>query len=240
MNMFTFYFGHGYFEFCCGCLTMTSALLWWWTDRWNISAGAARPNPQGSFKYGQITVTDFYLIVNRPAELIDGRWHTTLNGISYLTPSTPLKLAQQFKIPGVYKVDFPNKMMNRPPKVDTSLINGTFKGFMEIIFQNNATTVQSYHMDGYAFFVVGWASSLIALFMSNLNFDTWNFERVNRNLIIWTVGWTSECGQRIVEAHTTNGMELLGVRYRCSFLLDVVLTCLVMKFPVKRFVILKV
>ncbi|XP_021907263.1 monocopper oxidase-like protein SKU5 [Carica papaya] len=122
---------------------------------WNISAGAARPNPQGSFKYGQITVTDFYLIVNRPAELIDGRWHTTLNGISYLTPSTPLKLAQQFKIPGVYKVDFPNKMMNRPPKVDTSLINGTFKGFMEIIFQNNATTVQSYHMDGYAFFVVG-------------------------------------------------------------------------------------
>ncbi|KAK8611695.1 hypothetical protein V6N13_131739 [Hibiscus sabdariffa] len=26
--------------------------------RWNVSAGAARPNPQGSFKYGDITVTD--------------------------------------------------------------------------------------------------------------------------------------------------------------------------------------
>ncbi|KAA3458523.1 monocopper oxidase-like protein SKU5 [Gossypium australe] len=123
--------------------------------QWNVSAGAARPNPQGSFKYGDITVTDVYVILNRPVELIDGKQRTTLNGISYLPPSTPLKLAQQFKIPGVYKLDFPNKPMNRLPKLDTSVINGTFKGFMEIIFQNNDTTVQSYHLDGYAFFVVG-------------------------------------------------------------------------------------
>ncbi|KAF3957028.1 hypothetical protein CMV_017914 [Castanea mollissima] len=123
--------------------------------RWNVSAGAARPNPQGSFKYGQITVTDVYVILNRPPELIDGKWRTTLNGISYLPPSTPLTLAQQFNIPGVYKLDFPNKLMNRPPKIDTSLINGTYRGFMEIILQNNDTTVQSYHLDGFAFFVVG-------------------------------------------------------------------------------------
>ncbi|KAJ8899492.1 hypothetical protein K2173_018466 [Erythroxylum novogranatense] len=123
--------------------------------RWNISAGAARPNPQGSFQYGQITVTDVYVILNKPAELIDGKWRTTLNGISYLPPSTPLKLAQQYNVSGVYKLDFPNKFMDRPPKVDVSLINGTFKGFTEIIFQNNDTAVQTYHMDGYAFFVVG-------------------------------------------------------------------------------------
>ncbi|KAJ4833225.1 Monocopper oxidase-like protein sku5 [Turnera subulata] len=123
--------------------------------RWNVSASAARPNPQGSFKYGQIDVTDVYVILNRPAELIDGKLRTTLNGISYLPPSTPLKLAQQYNVLGVYKLDFPNVVMNRPPKFDTSLINGTFKGFMEIIFQNNDTTVQTYHLDGYAFFVVG-------------------------------------------------------------------------------------
>ncbi|CAI0559712.1 unnamed protein product [Linum tenue] len=123
--------------------------------RSNVSAGAARPNPQGSFKYGEITVTDVYVITNRPAEMINGKWLTTLNGISYLQPSTPLKLAHEYSVPGVYKLDFPNKMMNRPSKMDTSLINGTFKGFTEIIFQNNDTTVQSYHMDGYAFFVVG-------------------------------------------------------------------------------------
>ncbi|KAJ4955406.1 hypothetical protein NE237_012189 [Protea cynaroides] len=123
--------------------------------RINVSAGAARPNPQGSFKYGQITVTDVYVLLNQPAELIDGKWRTTLNGISYFAPETPLKLAEQYNVPGVYKLDFPNRMMNRPAKVDTSVINGTYKGFMEIILQNNDTTVQSYHMDGYAFFVVG-------------------------------------------------------------------------------------
>ncbi|XP_028765398.1 monocopper oxidase-like protein SKU5 [Neltuma alba] len=123
--------------------------------RWNVSAGAARPNPQGSFRYGDITVTDVYVILNRPPELVNGKWRTTLNGISYLPPSTPLTLAQQYKILGVYKLDFPNKLMNRPPKVDTSLINATYKAFIEIIFQNNDTTVQTYHLDGYAFFVVG-------------------------------------------------------------------------------------
>ncbi|KAK1257881.1 Monocopper oxidase-like protein SKU5 [Acorus gramineus] len=123
--------------------------------RWNVSAGAARPNPQGSFRYGEITVTDVYVLLSRPVELINGKWRTTLNGISYIAPATPLKLAQQFNVPGVYKLDFPNRMMDRPAKIDTSIINGTYRGFMEIIFQNNDTIVQSYHMDGYAFFVVG-------------------------------------------------------------------------------------
>ncbi|KAK1428526.1 hypothetical protein QVD17_17361 [Tagetes erecta] len=123
--------------------------------RMNVTAGAARPNPQGSFKYGEITVTDVYLLQNRPPELINGKRRTTLNGISFFTPSTPLKLAQQYNILGIYKLDFPNKPMNRPPVVDTSVINGTYKGFIEIILQNNDTTVQSYHLDGYAFFVAG-------------------------------------------------------------------------------------
>ena len=123
--------------------------------RWNTSASGARPNPQGSFRYGDITVTDLYVILNRPAELINDRWRRTLNGISFVAPSTPLKLAQQFNLPGVYKLDFPNRMMNRLPKVDTSVINGSFKGFIEIVFQNNDTGIHTYHLDGYAFFVVG-------------------------------------------------------------------------------------
>lgn len=123
--------------------------------RWNVSAGAARPNPQGSFRYGQISVTDVYVILNRPPELVDGKWCNTLNGISYIAPSTPLMLALQFKVPGIFKLDFPNRMMYRPGKVDASVIKGTFKGFIEIIFQNNSTSVQSYHLDGYSFFVVG-------------------------------------------------------------------------------------
>lgn len=123
--------------------------------RWNLTASAARPNPQGSFRYGQITVTDVYVLESRPAELIDGKWHTTLNGLSYVTPSTPLKLAQVYNVPGVYKLDFPSRPMNRSSRLDTSLLNATYRGFVEIILQNSGATVQTFHLDGYAFFVVG-------------------------------------------------------------------------------------
>ncbi|KAL2935693.1 Monocopper oxidase-like protein SKU5, partial [Bienertia sinuspersici] len=123
--------------------------------RWNLTASAARPNPQGSFRYGEITVTDVYVLVSRPAELIDGKWHATLNGLSYFTPSTPLTLAQLYKLSGVYKLDFPSRPMNRHSRLDTSLINATYKSFVEIILQNTGTIVQTYHLDGHAFFVVG-------------------------------------------------------------------------------------
>jgi len=95
------------------------------------------------------------MLKNKPPELVNGKRRCTLNGISYQAPATPLKLADHFNLNGVFKLDFPERQMNRTPKLDTTIINGTYKGFMEIILQNNDTTVQSYHMDGYAFFVVG-------------------------------------------------------------------------------------
>lgn len=133
--------------------------------RWNVSAGAARPNPQGSFKYGQINVTDVYVLKNKPPVVIDGKRKTTLNGISYSAPSTPLRLADQFHVKGVYKLDFPTRPLVGSPQIGTSVINGTYRGFMEVIFQNNDTTIQSYHMDGYAFFVVGYGSILFFSFL---------------------------------------------------------------------------
>ncbi|KAG6495121.1 hypothetical protein ZIOFF_042912 [Zingiber officinale] len=123
--------------------------------RMNVSAGAARPNPQGSFRYGSINVTQVYVLRNMPPVTINGKRRTTLNGISYSNPDTPLRLADQYNKEGVYTLDFPTRPLDRPPRNGTSVINGTYKGFMEIIFQNNDTTVQTYHMDGYAFFVAG-------------------------------------------------------------------------------------
>ncbi|WOK98068.1 monocopper oxidase-like protein SKU5 [Canna indica] len=123
--------------------------------RMNVSAGAARPNPQGSFKYGSINVTEVYLLRNAPPLTINGKRRTTLNGISYSPPDTPLRLADKYDLKGVYTLDFPTKPLDTPHRLGASVINGTYKGFMEIIFQNNDTTVQTYHMDGYAFFVVG-------------------------------------------------------------------------------------
>lgn len=123
--------------------------------RWNVSASGARPNPQGSFRYGSINVTEVYVLKNKPPVTIDGKRRTTLSGISYVNPATPIRLADQYKLKGVYKLDFPTRPLTGPPRMETSIINGTYKGFIEVILQNNETKVHTYHMSGYAFFVVG-------------------------------------------------------------------------------------
>ncbi|KAI7733137.1 hypothetical protein M8C21_013290 [Ambrosia artemisiifolia] len=125
--------------------------------RMNNTASGARPNPQGSFRYGSINVTDVYVLRNVPPITIDGKLRATYNGISFMNPNTPVGLADNYKLKGSYKLDFPNTPMNRPPTMDRSLINATYKGFVEIVLENNDTVVQSFHMDGYSFFVVGMA-----------------------------------------------------------------------------------
>ncbi|KAL0312823.1 UNVERIFIED_CONTAM: Monocopper oxidase-like protein SKU5 [Sesamum radiatum] len=127
--------------------------------RWNVTASGARPNPQGSFRYGSINVTEVYVLRNKPPVTIDGKRRTTLSGISFVNPSTPIRLADQYKVKGVYKLDFPTRPLTGPPRMETSIINGTYRGFMEVILQNNDTKVQTYHMSGYAFFVVGYCQS---------------------------------------------------------------------------------
>ncbi|XP_010264215.1 PREDICTED: monocopper oxidase-like protein SKU5 [Nelumbo nucifera] len=199
--------------------------------RWNVSASGARPNPQGSFRYGSINVTDIYVLKNKPPVTIDGKRRTTLSGISYVNPSTPIRLADQYNVKGVYKLDFPNEPLTGAPRMSTSVINGTYRGFMEIILQNNHTTVQSYHMDGYAFFVVGmdfgewtensrgtynkWdgiARSTIqvypgawtAILVSLDNVGVWNLR--TENLDSWHLG--QETYVRIVNPEANNKTEL--------------------------------
>lgn len=123
--------------------------------RWNVTASGARPNPQGSFRYGSINVTEVYVLKNKPPVTISGKRRSTLSGVSFENPSTPIRLADQYKVKGVYKLDFPTRPITGPPVIKTSVINGTYRGFMEIVFQNNDTKVHTYHMSGYNFFVVG-------------------------------------------------------------------------------------
>lgn len=82
------------------------------------------------------------------------------NGVSYLTPSTPPKLADYFSLSGIYTLNTfpivpPSLASPIPISYSTSVISGGYRGFLEIIFENVANAVQSYHLDGYAFFVVG-------------------------------------------------------------------------------------
>jgi len=124
-------------------------------SRMNVSTGAARPNPQGSFHYGSINVSQVYKLRNEPPVIINGKKRTTLSGISYSPPDTPLRLADLYDKKDVYTLDFPTMPIDGPPVIRTSVINSTYKNFLEIVFQNNDTTVQTYHIDGYAFWVVG-------------------------------------------------------------------------------------
>ncbi|KAK1360994.1 monocopper oxidase-like protein SKS1 [Heracleum sosnowskyi] len=125
--------------------------------RQDVSANGARPNPQGSFHYGSIKVTDVYILKSRPLVMINGKLRATLNEISFINPGVPIRLADKFHVKEAYNLDFPSRPQSRSPQMHTSLLNATFKGFVEIILVNNDTTVQSFHLDGYSFFVVGMA-----------------------------------------------------------------------------------
>ncbi|KAF8409983.1 hypothetical protein HHK36_002503 [Tetracentron sinense] len=128
------------------------------TIRWNLSANAARPNPQGSFHYGTINIVRRLVLANSKA-LIDGKLRYAVNGVSYINPSTPLKLADHFNIPGIFNLSSIRDNSTASPTLPGTSVIGTFlHDFVEIVFQNNETTMQSWHLDGYDFWVVGFGS----------------------------------------------------------------------------------
>ncbi|CAN6914672.1 unnamed protein product [Brassica oleracea] len=158
--------------------------------RQNTSASGARPNPQGSFHYGQINITNTYILRSLPPTMINGSLRATLNGISFVHPITPVRLADRYKVKGAYKLDFPDRPIDsRPPRLDISMINATYKGFIQVVFQNNDTKMQSFHVDGYTFFVVG------------MDFGVWsedkkgsynNYDAISRSTIeVYPGGWTA-------------------------------------------------
>ncbi|KAG5234442.1 monocopper oxidase protein [Salix suchowensis] len=157
--------------------------------RQNTSASGARPNPQGSYHYGSINVTDTYILRSLPPSTIDGKLRATLNGISFVNPATPIRLADLNKVKGSYKLDFPSAPLNRTFHRDTSIINATYKGFIEIILQNNDTRMQSFHMNGYSFFIVGmdwgiWSEN------SRGSYNKW--DAISRSTVeVYPGGWTA-------------------------------------------------
>ncbi|MFS7914347.1 putative laccase [Helianthus anomalus] len=94
-----------------------------------------------------------YILKNKPPK--DNKWETkdyTLSGISFFNPKTPIRLADEYKVKGVYELDLPTEPLAGPPKMETSAINGTYRRFMEVILQNIERKMHSYHIDRYAFF----------------------------------------------------------------------------------------
>ncbi|PQQ06227.1 L-ascorbate oxidase homolog [Prunus yedoensis var. nudiflora] len=126
--------------------------------RWNLTASAARPNPQGSYHYGKINITRTIKLVNS-ASKVDSKLRYAINGISHVDPETPLKLADYYKVyDKVFKFD---TMKDTPPATAAdkitmvpNVVNITMKDFVEIIFENPEKSLQTWHLDGYSFFSV--------------------------------------------------------------------------------------
>lgn len=88
--------------------------------------------------------------------IINGKQRYAVNGVSHVTPDTPLKLADYFNIPGVFYVgSIPSYPSGGNPYLQTSVMGANFRDFVEIVFQNWEDSLQSWHIDGYSFFVVG-------------------------------------------------------------------------------------
>lgn len=123
--------------------------------RWNLTASAARPNPQGSYHYGKINITRTIKLVNTRTQ-VNGKLRFAVNGVSHVNPDTPLKHAEYFGVPEkVFKYDL---IGDQPPAdqnkvtLAPNVVNSTFRNFVEIILENQEKTIQTWHLDGYSFF----------------------------------------------------------------------------------------
>ncbi|GFZ10499.1 SKU5 similar 5 [Actinidia rufa] len=123
--------------------------------RTNLSASGPRPNPQGSYHYGLINTVKTIRLANS-AGLINGKQRYAINSVSFVPADTPLKLADFFNIGGVFRV---GSISDNPTGgglyLDTSVLGVDYRAFIEIVFENKENIVQSWHLDGYSFFVVG-------------------------------------------------------------------------------------
>ncbi|XP_020596266.1 L-ascorbate oxidase homolog [Phalaenopsis equestris] len=138
--------------------TWAWSLNQWRSFRWNLTASAARPNPQGSYHYGQINITRTIKLASSTSA-VDEKLRFALNGVSHIDPTVPLKLAEYFGINGtVFKY---NLISDEPPIPGTlvtiapNVITTVFRTFIEIILENPERSIQSYHLNGYSFFPVG-------------------------------------------------------------------------------------
>ncbi|MED6157286.1 L-ascorbate oxidase [Stylosanthes scabra] len=125
--------------------------------KWNLTASAARPNPQGSYHYGQINITRTIKLINS-ASRTNGKLRYGLNGVSHVDTDTPIKLAEYFGIAD--KVFKYNSISDNPTAAATTLtvqpnvLTATYRNYIEIIFENHEKSIQSYHLCGYNFFAV--------------------------------------------------------------------------------------
>lgn len=124
--------------------------------RWNLTASAARPNPQGSYRYGSINITRTIKLTTS-SNTIDHKLRYFFNKVSHVEPDTPLKLAVYFNVTDDvftynYMKDAEDHIDVPAAKLTPNVITVEFRTFVEIIIEKS---MQAFHLDGYSFFPVG-------------------------------------------------------------------------------------
>lgn len=123
--------------------------------RWNLTASGPRPNPQGSYHYGLVPTKRTIRLANSAAT-INGKQRYAVNSVSFVNADTPLKIADYYKISGVFSV---GTISDNPTfgsaYLKTSVMGANYRDCIEVVFENYENEVQSWHIDGYAFWVVG-------------------------------------------------------------------------------------
>ncbi|KAK6939268.1 Multicopper oxidase, N-terminal [Dillenia turbinata] len=123
--------------------------------RTNLTASGPRPNPQGSYHYGLINTTRTIKLVNSAGQ-INGKQRYAVNSVSFIPADTPLKVADYFNIGGVFRV---GSISGNPTGggmyLDTSVMGADYRAYVEIVFENQEDLIQSWHIAGYNFWVVG-------------------------------------------------------------------------------------
>ncbi|KAM0849586.1 hypothetical protein ACQ4PT_053622 [Festuca glaucescens] len=127
--------------------------------RWNLTASAARPNPQGSFHYGTIQTSRTLVFASSPPVVVAGQNRYAVNGISFVVPDTPLKLVDTYNIANVIGWDsVPPRPDGGAPQLGTPVVRLNLHEFVEVVFQNTESEMQSWHLDGYDFWAVGYGN----------------------------------------------------------------------------------
>ncbi|MED6184764.1 hypothetical protein PIB30_050658 [Stylosanthes scabra] len=161
--------------------------------RWNLTAGAARPNPQGSFNVSNVTLSQTFILLGSLQE-IRGLPRFAVNNVSYYTVDTPLKLADYFvNGTGVYQLDaFPHDSVNANASYGISVVSGIHKGWTEFVLKNNMNVIDTWHLDGFGLFLVGFGDGD----WTPASRDTYNiFDPVVRSTVqVYPGGWTAVYG----------------------------------------------
>uniref|UniRef100_A0A0D9WT98 Plastocyanin-like domain-containing protein n=1 Tax=Leersia perrieri TaxID=77586 RepID=A0A0D9WT98_9ORYZ len=123
--------------------------------RWNLTASGPRPNPQGSYHYGLVNTTRTMRLANSRAS-INGKLRYAVNSVSFIPADTPLKVADFYNIQGVFTLgSMPDNPTGGGAYLQTAVMAANMRDYVEVIFENPENFVQSWHIDGYAFWVVG-------------------------------------------------------------------------------------